>query len=180
MKKLFYLAGMIALLISCDQVVFPESQPRRVKAMDRIPSELQGIYLDQDGDTLTVTDRSFIYAEKKWRSADEEFLSDSLVLKSYKNKYFFNYSVPVGHESYWITYMLDPVDDGKYIDVYAMNPDELVNMAKLQEITPKVRDIENGEFDMHLFAPRKKHYKKIIRDSIFSKVIFLTKISSGK
>ena len=77
-------------------------------------------------------------------------------------------------EQYWVSYILIPQEDG--FDLYAMDPDDIVRLAKLQEITSKVSDIQEGDADYHLFNPKRKHYKKIISDSVFTKMISFRKI----
>ena len=78
-------------------------------------------------------------------------------------------------EYYWLSYILDPVEPGKQIDLYTMDPDDIVKLAKLQEITSKIEDIES-DGNYYLFAPKKKHYKKIISDTIFTKMTSFRKI----
>ena len=178
MKKLIYILSLIFLLASCDQVVFPEPQPRKVKALKEIPALLQGTYLDHNDDSLYVNENSFSFSESGLVSAWDECLSDSAVLKSYKQKYFFSQRIRLNDEYYWLTYILDPVDSGKRIDLYAMDPGDVVKLAKLQEITSKIRDIEDSDNEYYLFAPKKRDYKTIISDSIFTRMTSYRKISS--
>ena len=70
-----------------------------------------------------------------------------------------------------------PGRSGSGFDLYAMDPDDVVKLAKLQEITSKIRDIEEGDKNYYLFDPKKKDYKKIISDTIFTKMISFYKIS---
>ncbi|MEN8224498.1 MAG: hypothetical protein ABFS05_03980 [Bacteroidota bacterium] len=177
MNKLVCGIALLLLLSSCDQVVFPEPQPGKVKALDEIPELLQGLYIDQNKDSLYVYKNSFSYAEGPPLCYKNEPLSDSTVLKVYRGKYFFNRRIRIKNEYYWLTYMLDPVDLGKRIDLYAMDPGDIVKLAKLQEITSKLRDIENGDNNYYLFAPKKKHYKEIISDTIFTKMISFNKLA---
>lgn len=179
MKKLLYLLALILLLASCDQVVFPEPQPQKVKAMSEMPAELQGVYLDQDGDSLFVFEHSFSYYSDNYTDFNSVYLSDSLVLKSYKKRYFLNISTTITEQIYWLTYIIEAKNDGSFLDVYAMDPGDIVKLAKLDEITSKVMDIE-GETDYYLFDPSKRDYKKIISDTIFTKMISFRKISALK
>jgi len=130
MKLLKYLFALAFLLLfaSCDQVIFPEPQPRKVKPLLEIPESLQGTYVDENGDSLFVHINQFSYytgiADLK-----EISILDSSVLKSYKG--YFYYSIPVWlhGEQYWQSYILFPGKDG--FDLYTMNPDDIVKLAKL-------------------------------------------------
>lgn len=176
MKKLYFIIIFLLLLASCDQVIFSEPQPARVKALKSIPEELQGEWLDQNGDTLYVFAGSFIYHSDDYILEDQEYLSDSAVLKAYKGKYFYSRKVEIDAGDYWLSYILDTDEELVRMDLYAMDPGDIVKLAKLQEITSKVMDIEEGEINYYLFAPKRRHYKKIIADTIFTKMISFTKI----
>ena len=176
MKKLVLLLITVILLSSCDQVIFTEPQPARVKAMTQIPETLQGVWLDDSNDTLYVGTKSFRYPSEDFSITEPEFLSDTSVLKEYKGRYFLNRTIRLDEGNFWLSYMIDPVEPGKKMDLYTMDPDDVVKLAKLQEITSKIRDIEEGETSYYLFSPKKKHYKKIISDTIFSKMISFRKL----
>lgn len=178
MKPYLFLIAILFIFASCDQVVFEEPQPRKVNALQEIPLSLQGAYLDQDGDTLYVYKNFFTY-DHEHISMDNIYLSDSSVLKKYKNHYFYSTPIQIGTEDFWLTYILYLNDDGTGIDLYAMDPGDIVKLAKLQEITSKVRDIEEGDQQYYLFAPKKKDYKKIIMDSIFTKIDSFVRINPG-
>lgn len=176
MKRASFIIILFLLLSSCDQVIFPEPQPGRVKALKSIPEELQGEWLDQNGDTLYVFPGSFSYHSEDYAIEEPEYLSDSAVLKVYKGKYFYSRRVEIDDGDYWLSYILDTDEEVVRMDLYAMDPGDIVKLAKLQEITSKVRDIEEGEINYYLFAPKKRHYKKIIADTIFTKMISFKKI----
>ena len=176
MKKFIYSLAILRVFASCDQVVFPEPQPAKVKALKEIPVILQGTYLNDNDDTLFVYKHSFSYDTEPFSPINNEYLSDSVVLKSYHKKFFFSRRICLNQEYYWLSYILDPVEAGRQIDLYTMDPDDIVKLAKLQKITSKIKDIENGDGNSYLFAPKKKHYKKIISDTIFTKMISFRKI----
>jgi hypothetical protein len=88
MKRFLPIIVFLILLTSCDQVIFPEPQPQKVKPLKEIPTILQGIYLDEDGDTLYIHQHSFAYNSDEFHSPDKMHLSDSSVLKEYYDHYF--------------------------------------------------------------------------------------------
>jgi hypothetical protein len=176
MKRCLYLVFILFFFTSCDQVVFNEPQPRKVKELIEIPPILQGTYLDQDGDTMYVDKGSFSYSSSEYGGLKNVFLSDSAVLKQYKDQYYYNASVMVMEERFWLSYIIYLRDGGSGFDLYAMDPDDIVKLAKLQEISSKIRDIEDGEQKYYLFDPKKKDYKKIISDTIFTKMISFERV----
>lgn len=176
MKKTIYLLALVFILASCDPVIFPEAQPKKVKAMSEIPSELHGVYLDENGDSLTIYSRYYVYQDEEFGHSENIYLSDSAVLKEYYNRYFLSNRTIIDSQYYFVTFIIESLDDGKTLDVYAMDPDDIVKLAKLQEITSKVMDIEGPLIDHYLFDPKKKHYKQIIKDTIFTKVVTFKKI----
>lgn len=178
MKLIKYQVVLVLLLLitSCDQVIFTEPQPRKVKELIEIPKILQGTYLDQDGDTMYIDQGSFSYYSTEFDGLKNIKLSDSAVLKLYKGHYYYSSPVLIMEEKFWLTYILYPEEDGSGFDLYAMDPDDVVKLAKLQEITSKIRDIEEGDQKYYLFDPKKKDYKKIISDTIFTKMISFEKL----
>lgn len=180
MKHYIYLLVLMVVFAGCDQVVFDDAQPPRSKALTDIPLNLRGVWLDQDNDTLHVFKSYFRYTSESFSTADPVFLSDSAVLKSYQGKYFFSRIIKLQDGQYWLSYILDPVEPGKHLDLYFMDPDNVVKLAKLQEITSKLRDIEVGETKYYLFSPKRKHYKKIISDTIFSKMISFRRVAAAQ
>lgn len=174
MKKQILASFIFVFMVSaCDQVIFPEPQPKKVNALMEIPEALQGTFVDDDNDTLYVWKQHFSYYSGL-ADLEDVFLSDSAVLKAYKGNYYYSASSWLEGEQYWVSYILIPHEEG--FDMYAMDPDDIVKLAKLQEITSKVRDLTEGEADYYLFDPKRKHYKKIISDSVFTKMISFRKV----
>ena len=164
---------LLLIMTSCDQVIFTEPQPRKVNPLPEVPDVLKGTFVDEDNDTLFVKSRHFSYYSDL-ADLKEIYLSDSAVLKSYKDHYFYSTPIWLKGEQYWLSYILSPTKNG--FDLYTMDPDDIVKLAKLQEITSKVRDIEDGDAEYYLFNPKRKHYKKIISDSVFTKMISFRRV----
>jgi hypothetical protein len=160
-------------MTSCDQVIFPEPQPPKVNPLTEIPESLRGAFVDEDGDTLFVRHHHFSYYDDLVEMTDI-YLSDSAVLKSYKGRFYYSARIRLQGEQYWLCYILLPAEYG--FDLYTMDPDDIVKLAKLQDITSKIGDIKDGDAEYYLFDPKRKHYKKIISDSVFTKMISFRKI----
>jgi hypothetical protein len=106
MKKILFLLPLF-IGFGCDEVSFREPQPKGKKSMSSVPKELHGKYILADEkepvkDTIILDARGFRFgyfdpAERE-KYKDEGFykggLGDSLVLKSYKDYYFWSF-----HES---------------------------------------------------------------------------------
>lgn len=176
MKRCLFMIMILLMFSACDQVVFLEPQPPKVKELLEIPRNLHGTYIDQDGDTMYIDKQSFSYNSSEFSGLEEMYLSDSMVLKQYKGHYYYNTAVKLEDGKYWLSYILYPESDGSGFGLYAMDPDDVVKLAKLQEITSKIKDIEEGEKNYYLFDPKKKDYKKIIFDTIFTKMITFRKL----
>lgn len=177
MRSFIVLIVLALMLAGCDQVIFPEPQPKKEKPLTSIPLPLQGTFLDENGDSLYVYEDHFSYMNDDLVNFEDIYLSDSAVLKSYIGHYFLNIKIFIGDETYWLTYIIEPLPEDQGIDLYSMDPDDVVRLAKLQEVTSKVRDIEKGDQAYYLFDPKRRHYKKIISDTIFSKMISFERIS---
>ena len=176
MKRCLAIIGILLFITSCDQVIFPEPQPKKVRALAQIPQVLQGTYIDHNGDSLFVYPDHFIYTDDGLFNQRKVYLSDSSVLKFYDEHYFYNMVLDLDSGRFWLTYILSLKDDDAGFDLLAMNPDDIVKLAKLQEITSKVKDVEEGDSEYYLFDPKRRHYKKIISDSIFTKMMSFEKI----
>jgi hypothetical protein len=86
------------LLLSCTEITFPEAQPRHVKPLSEVPPALVGMYQPyskvdgETGDTLIIESWGYHFKNDK----DQDWLgrgviSDSLVVKFYKDYYFVNF-----------------------------------------------------------------------------------------
>lgn len=98
MKTLFSISFLLCL-ISCSEVSFPVHQPKGIAPLNTFPKELRAYYLaiesDSVRDTVVIEEKGYRIQNSKpngtasWLDAAE--LSDSLVLKKYKDYYFFNF-----------------------------------------------------------------------------------------
>ena len=98
MKILIVIAFWSALLYSCKEVSFKEPQPSGLPALKEIPKVLQGSYRVDDeksgehSDTLIIESWGYHFKDsndKEWLGRG--VLSDSLVVKFYKDYYFVNF-----------------------------------------------------------------------------------------
>jgi len=87
MKRLCFFLLLSAF--ACKEVSFKEPQPKDVRSLSQVPSKLYGNYLFTDDkgnpDTIVISKKGF-YA--KGDPKDLYAISDTLVMKSYRDHYF--------------------------------------------------------------------------------------------
>jgi len=92
---------MIFLFASCKEISFREPQPKGRRALTSVPVKLQGKYLpfqetgDPSKDTIIITPTGYRFGyfgevppSKHTESYESGFLSDTLVMKSFRGYYF--------------------------------------------------------------------------------------------
>src|SRR5689334_10205770 len=98
-RHVYIILGLIAFTIaSCTEIAFPVAQPKRVAALKEIPQALHGRYgpptFESDSVTLIIDSKGYYFDpsnEKSW--LDKGMISDSLVVKFYRDYYFFNFRI---------------------------------------------------------------------------------------
>ena len=83
-KFMFFFLGIAA--IACTEISYKEPQPKGIKSLSEIPTNLHGKYL-MDKDTVYLFDKGL--RGKDQGKEEVLYLSDSIVLKEYKKYYFF-------------------------------------------------------------------------------------------
>ncbi|MFZ5970127.1 MAG: hypothetical protein ACOYXA_00920 [Bacteroidota bacterium] len=109
------IATWTLLLGSCREVSFAVTQPSGVQPLREVPAELQGAYLARDphtkekGDTLLIESWGYHFKDaedKDWLGRG--VISDSMVVKFYKDYYFVNFKV----EDQWVLRLIKKLPDG--------------------------------------------------------------------
>lgn len=100
MKRLQYLSLylVIVFLSSCSNIVYHHPIPEDQNALAEFPLELQGTYIDSDGDTLCIASQKYSYGEMNNHSLLEGELGADLVLKKLDSYYFMNFK---NEDGYW-------------------------------------------------------------------------------
>jgi hypothetical protein len=105
MRNLIFLLPLL-VIFGCEEVSFKEPQPKGKKSLNSVPRDLRGKYLlaedkkDPGKDTLIIEAQGFRFGyydeTERTKNRDEGYykggLGDSLVLKSYKGYYFWNFN----------------------------------------------------------------------------------------
>jgi hypothetical protein len=137
------------LLASCREVSFPVTQPAGVAALQEVPPALRGAYVTKDDQTGERSDTLLIeswgYHFKDARDKDwlgRGTLSDSLVVKFYKDYYFVNFRM--GDQ--WVLRLIQQRPDGNIrflsIDLGADGHEEVLKQLSKRM---KVREFRRGE-----------------------------------
>ncbi|NPD45329.1 MULTISPECIES: hypothetical protein [unclassified Lentimicrobium] len=100
MKRLQYLtlSLVIVFLSSCSNIVYHHPIPKDQISLAEFPSELQGYYVDSDGDTLCIASNKYSYGEMNNQSFLQGELGADLVLKKLDSYYFMNFK---NEDGYW-------------------------------------------------------------------------------
>jgi hypothetical protein len=144
--RLFILIFAWALLLaSCKEVSYMEAQPAGVPALKEVPAKLQGTFQAYDqttgdfSDTLIIESWGYHMRDKK----DKEWLgkgtlSDTLVVKFYKNYYFINFKF----NDQWVLRLIKQHPDGSFEFLSIDLQDDAKAKEKLAKISTKLKVTE--------------------------------------
>ncbi|MFZ1807363.1 MAG: hypothetical protein WAU36_09090 [Cyclobacteriaceae bacterium] len=161
------------LLASCKEFSFKTPQPAGIKALTEIPSALQGHYLSFDeisgdeSDTLIIEAWGYHFKDtndKDWLGAGH--LSDSLVVKFYKNYYFINFK----SGDQWVLRLIRQKSYGgiEFLSI------DIQDDAKRKEILKKmgkevaIKEIHRGDDTYYQIAPTPDQLMKLIDKGFFT------------
>lgn len=91
----------IAVLASCGNTYFEESQPQGVKLRDKIPGKLHGDYRNMDDSSLLTINEKMILTYEKDKTAEDTLfaISDSTFITKHKKYFYINIR---GAKNQWI------------------------------------------------------------------------------
>jgi len=161
------------LLASCKEVSFETPQPAGIKPLAEIPSALEGHYLfldeisGEESDTLIIESWGYHFKDKNdkdWLGAGH--LSDSLVVKFYKNYYFVNFKA--GDQ--WVLRLIRQKSYGgiEFLSI------DIQDDAKRKEILKKmgkevaIKEIHRGDDTFYQIAPTPEQLMKLIDKGFFT------------
>ncbi|HPE33656.1 MAG TPA: hypothetical protein PLI65_02555 [Bacteroidales bacterium] len=179
MKNRFFFYGsffaLMLLFTACTTVRFRQPQPSDASEMEAFPDKITGIYLNENQDTLKISNESFTYGNEKTNLFyySQKLISDSIVLKKWKSYYVLNLKT----ENYWEVFLFK---EGKnIIRVYYITFEEEDNdfIEKLRNILPveEVRQ-ENGELEYLLIDPSPKQFNALKKHGFFREIESFTRI----
>lgn len=169
MKKWNYLIalGLLALM-GCHQVMFVEPQPNFKKDKRGFSRSLQGVYLDESGDSLIIGKDFFSLDPKK-----KVWLSDTFKLRKFHGYWFVNGKSD--NDKYWTTVFVKRLKDNS-LQVFMLDHKE--SISQLKKITPVSQTKKaNGQTDDYIINPDRKALKQILDDGILKEPIVFLKVS---
>lgn len=173
MRATFPILFWIILLASCKEVSFNTPQPAGVKPLTEIPPALRGHYLSYDeisgeeSDTLIIESWGYHFTDKEdndWLGAGH--LSDSLVVKFYKNYYFVNFK----SEDQWVLRLVrqKPYGGIEFLSI------DIQDDAKRKEILKKIgkeltiKEVHRDDDTFYQIAPTPNQLMKLIDKGFFT------------
>lgn len=172
MKKFTFLFLGIAA-IACTEISYKEPQPKGVKQLLEVPSKLHGTYLWQ-GDTITFFDKGFRAKDEK--DEDVLYLSDSIVLKKYKNYYYVSYREQ--HE--WLIRILKPEKSGDilYFEMGNVPEDPAEKKIFLEKLSKEIPVVETSVDSVthYVIDPSPKKLHALVAKGFFKEKAKLVKI----
>jgi hypothetical protein len=163
----------ILMLYSCKEVSFKEPQPAGVKSLREIPQELIGKYQVVDKTTGEKNDSLIIESwgyhfkdrtDKDWLGKGT--LSDSLVVKFYKNYYFINFR----SDDQWTLRLVKRKPSGD-LDFLSIDLDD---ESKRKSITKKLskqfalKEIKKGDYTFYQIDPTSTQLLQLINAGYFT------------
>ncbi len=174
-KLLLFLLGMAHM--ACNEIVYKEPQPTGIKALVGVPSRLHGKYVmqEEDGDTIVIFKNGFRADNKK--EEDILYLSDSLVLKKYKDYYF----ISLRDKAEWNLRILSLQKNGDLLmmmmeSVPESEDERKVFIENLSKETPVIQNTLDS-VTHYLIDPSPQQLYKLIQRGFFKEKKTLVKIN---
>lgn len=172
MRKWFLIASWGLLLVSCKEVSFREPQPAGVAALSQVPQPLHGRYIgvdDKGTDTDTLIIESWGYhfrdaKEKDWLG--KGVISDSLVVKFYKNHYFVNFR----SGDQWVLRLIKQKPDGSIEFMSIPIGDDAKRKDILKKLSKKltVKEIQRKDDTFYQINPTRDQLMELITEGFFT------------
>lgn len=171
-KLTLLLAG--SLLAACTEITYKEPQPKGIKPLSEIPSNIQGVY-EFGGDTITFFNHGF-RAKEKDKTEEVLYMGDSIILKSYKGYYFVSY--PEHNE--WLLRILKPQKNGDlvYLEMENVPEDETERKIFLEKLSTEipVAISMKDSVTRYTIDPSSKKLYSLIQKGFFKEKSILKKI----
>lgn len=169
--RVLLIAFWVLLLYSCKEVSFREPQPAGVASLKEVPPALRGQFrgMDDKGentDTLVIESWGYHFRdakEKDWLG--KGVISDSLVLKFYKNYYFVNFRT--GDQ--WILRLIHQKPDGSIEFMSIPVEDDAKRKDILKKLSKKltVKEIQRKDDTFYQINPTRDQLMQLINEGYF-------------
>jgi hypothetical protein len=161
------------LLASCKEVSYPIAQPAGVAAFKEVPSNLRGVFQIYDQKTGDFSDTLIIESwgyhmkdknEKDWLGRGT--LSDTLVLKFYKDYYFVNFKF----NDQWVLRLIKQHSDGSFEFLSVDLQDDVKSKDRLKKISKKLKvsEIKKKDDTYYQINPTPAQLMALIKEGHFT------------
>ena len=168
---------LLAILLAftagaCVTLEYQTPQPLNETNLNSIPYFLQGYYLDENNDTLVVTDLGFQYQSEASPLSSEAYLSDTLIVRPFKNCYTTNIAI----ESSWLVYLICRQTNGDLL-LYTIDVEKEDVVEQLKSITKVITETDDsGQVSSYLINPSEKEFNQLYESGLFEKSIHFRRI----
>jgi hypothetical protein len=174
-KFILFILGLAH--IACNEITYKEPQPNGIKSLVEVPAGLHGMYRfqEENGDTVVIFKNGFRANNKK--EEDILYLSDSLVLKKYRDYYF----VSLRDKAEWNLRILSLQKNGDLLLIMMENVPEgeaerKVFIENLSKETPVIENTIDS-VTHYSISPSPKKLIKLIQRDFFREKKTLVKIN---
>jgi hypothetical protein len=179
------IASFAFTLTSCTEVTFPEPQPKGIQALMQVPPSIRGHYIpvvpsDEKADTLIIDHWGYHFKDsndKDWLGRG--VLSDSLVIKFYKEYYFVNFRMENGR---WVLKLLKPNPAGslEYFTMDLSKEDQEAELVtRLSKVVP-VKKVEDDNNTYYEIDPTRDQLMSLISAGYFTGTVFEKKVAGAR
>jgi len=99
-------------LSSCSNIAYEDAVPKNLDKLSLFPEEIQGAYIDSEGDTLTINTNNYTYGNIGDLFYLKGEIGEELVLKTLSGYYFLNFK---NNDGYWEMIAAKPTDNELHI-----------------------------------------------------------------
>jgi hypothetical protein len=161
------------MFASCREVSFREAQPSGVKPLTEVPQALRGVYIpsaaksDDKPDSLIIESWGYHFKdadEKDWLGRGT--ISDSLVVKFYKDYYFVNFR----SGDQWVLRLIKQNKNGDIEFLSIDLEDEKRSKDKLKKLSKKIKytEVQRGDDTFYQINPTPEQLIMLINEGFFT------------
>jgi len=171
MRRLLLIASWALLLYSCKEVSFREPQPVGVAPLTEIPKNLHGNYVGiddkgEDTDTLIIESWGYHFQDTKDKDwLGKGVISDSLVIKAYKNYYFVNFL----SGDQWVLRLIAQKPSGAIEFMSIPVNDDAKRKEILKKLSKKfpVKEVQRKDDTFYQINPTRDQLMELIKEGFF-------------
>ncbi len=179
MAKKFIVILLITTLSSCLSVEFTKPQPSWCDNLSEFPKEMQGHFYNNEKDTIEIGTNFYKLISASQNPVIDvdikstKYLSDSLLLRTYRKNYFLN----TKENNNWRVSIIK-INNAKDITVYSALESEDKLMKNLKKVKDKtILKDESGKTTNIIVNPTKKEFQKLINSKLFVEYMVLKKVN---